>query len=166
MNKDEDNKWEHDRRQGESKQNDLHKWWKNKTYETETKKGEEEKHLVMSLIWFVGNVQGMWELTSQMQLLADLEVDRILLVQLEDKILQSKRLLCPSHHTVIYSPTDPPPAQRLKKAPHGHFFQVFHLFCCFCYPSAHLRHQQVKTKYIVLRKVMDCSVLIQHRQPV
>lgn len=48
----------------------------------------------------------MWELTSQMQLLADLEVDHILLVQLEDKILQSKKLLFPAHHTVVYSPTE------------------------------------------------------------
>lgn len=38
-----------------------------------------------------------------MQLLADLEVDHILLFQLEDKILQSTKLLFLSHHIVVVS---------------------------------------------------------------
>jgi len=36
-----------------------------------------------------------------LQLLADLEADHILQVQLEDKILQKKNLLFLSHHTVV-----------------------------------------------------------------
>lgn len=167
MNKDEDNKWEHYRRQGKSKQNDLHKWWKNTAYETETKK--ESRRSIWSWVWsvwFVGNVQGLWELTSQMQLLSDLEVDHVLIVQLEDKILHSFSL----HITLLFIPllkgstiTSP---EAEKSTSHGHFFQASHLFCNFHYPSAHLRYQQVKTRNTVLRKVMDCSVLIQHIQPV
>jgi len=45
-------------------------------------------------------VQGLWELTSQMQLLSDLEVDHILIVQLEDKILHSFSL----HITLLFIP--------------------------------------------------------------
>lgn len=57
----------------------------------------------MRTVWFVGNMYGLWELTSQihLQLLADLAADHILQVQLEDKILQNKILLFLSRHITV-----------------------------------------------------------------